>query len=447
MPSKRPPDAAPAVVDPARGRRTLTLSLDGESVRATEGQTVAAALLSADKISWARSTKLHRPRGASCQRGGCDGCLARIDGVPNRLACLVLAREGMVVESQNVLGTRNHDLLRVTDWFFPKGIDHHHFLAGVPGAAAVMQTIARRVAGLGELPAKPRAIVPAKRTEAFAVVVGSGPSGRAAAARLAQAAPDRRVLLVDDQPFLGGSSRAFGHVVEGEGLPASVERRPGTTAGGIFGGEMLLVSEQAAEIVKPVVIVLATGRHDGLALFGNNDLPGVYSARAACLLAHAGVCVGEKVVVVGQGPFVTEALRLLGSRVVGEAIPLDRLRSVEGTSRVHRVRLAGLETGKRSSGAERAEIEVSADALIVDAPTAASFELAEQAGATIYAAAHGYAPRDLGDGKIAPGVFMTGELRGVSWGEGGDDAALVADGERVAEAVLGSLGSLDIAAL
>jgi hypothetical protein len=42
---------------------------------------------------------------------------------------------------------------------------------------------------------------------------------------------------------------------------------------------------------------------------------------------------------------------------------------------------------------------------------------------------------------------MTGELRGVSWGQGGDDAALVADGERVAEAVLGSLGSLDIAAL
>ena len=60
----------------------VTFSLDGEEVSARAGETVAAALLAADKISWARSPKLHRPRGAACQRGGCDGCLARIDGVP-----------------------------------------------------------------------------------------------------------------------------------------------------------------------------------------------------------------------------------------------------------------------------------------------------------------------------------------------------------------------------
>lgn len=422
--------------------RRLSLSLDGESVSAEEGQTVAAALLAADKISWARSTKLHRPRGASCQRGGCDGCLARIDGVPNRLACLTLAREGMVVESQNVLGTRNLDLLRVTDWFFPKGIDHHHLLAGVPGAASVMQTIARRVAGLGELPDRPRPVVPAERTQALAVVVGSGPSGRAAAVRLA-AAPARgdrpgRVVLVDDQPRLGGSSRAFGRAFDHDSSLASVELRPGTTAGGIFGGEILLVSDERAEIVKPLVIVLATGRHDGGLLFGNNDLPGIYSARAACLLAHAGVSVGKKIVLVGDDPFAEELARLAGSQVVRRIASSAQLRAALGSSRVRGVRLADA-AGARAAGENT--IDVKADALVIAAPTAASFELAEQAGGAIVAAesGQGYAPRDLGNGKIAPGVFMTGELRGAAW-TGNDDQALVADGVVVAEAALASLG-------
>ena len=146
---------------------TVTFSLDGRELTARRGETVAAALLANDKISWARSPKLHRPRGASCHRGGCDGCLARIDGIPNLPACLLTAQEGMRVESQNVLGTRSVDLLRVTDWFFPQGIDHHHLFAGVPGISSVMQTIARRVAGLGVLPARARPVTPAIRTTAF----------------------------------------------------------------------------------------------------------------------------------------------------------------------------------------------------------------------------------------------------------------------------------------
>lgn len=395
----------------------LTFFLDGEKVSARSGETVAAALLANDKIAWARSPKLHRPRGAACHRGGCDGCLARIDGVPNLPACLVPAREGMRVESQNVLGTRTIDLLRVTDWFFPQGIDHHHLFAGVPGVSTVMQTIARRVAGLGELPERARPITPAVRTEAFAVVVGSGASGRAVAQALGRA--DRRVVLVDDAPTLGGSARALGAALE----PVSehVEVRVATTAGGVFDGDVLLVSDDRAEIVKPLVLVLATGVHDGIALFGNNDLPGVYSARAAALLAHGGVAVGERVVIAGEGPYADAVHRLLG----GERVSVDDLVAVEGSSRVGAVfvRRGGVETKLR------------ADALVVDFPGAPSFELAEQAGAALELRAHGYGPRDLGNGNIAPGVFMTGELRGVP----ANIAALEADGRLVAAAVEASI--------
>ena len=137
--------------------RRVSVRLDGRTIAAAEGEPLAQALVAVDCVALARSPKLHRPRGPSCFRGACDGCLARVDGVPNVMTCLVPAREGATVETQNVLGTRTVDLLRVTDWFFPNGIDHHHFLVGVPGASSLMQTIARRIAGLGVLPARPAA--------------------------------------------------------------------------------------------------------------------------------------------------------------------------------------------------------------------------------------------------------------------------------------------------
>ncbi len=403
-------------LSPLDPHERLTFSLDGEEVSASAGETVAAALLGADKISWARSPKLHRPRGAACQRGGCDGCLARIDGVPNLPACLTLVRPGMRVESQNVLGSRNIDLLRVTDWFFPQGIDHHHLFAGVPGVSTVMQSIARRVAGLGELPDRVRPVAPAKRTEAFALIVGSGASGRAVATALARG--ERRVVLVDDQPSLGGSARALGVPIAA--LPAGVEQRPATTAGGVFDGEVLLVSEDGAEIVKPLVLILATGAHDGVGLFGNNDLPGVYSARAAALLATRGVAVGTRVVIAGDGPYADALAQKLGHKIT-HRVAVDDVLAVEGSSRVSAVKV-------RDGGDEK---NFRADALAVEHPGAPSFELAEQAGATLELRPHGYGPRDLGNGNIAPGVFMTGELRGVA----PEPDALAADGRAVAAAI------------
>src|ERR1700709_176322 len=97
------------IVDP------VTLTLDGATLTAARGEPIALTLLAADKTIVARSPKLHRPRAPSCFRGGCDGCLARVDGAPNVMACLTPVRGGERVESQNVIGSRKADLLRVTD--------------------------------------------------------------------------------------------------------------------------------------------------------------------------------------------------------------------------------------------------------------------------------------------------------------------------------------------
>ncbi len=197
---------------PAMFRRTraptdpVTVHLDGEAIPAERGEPLAAALLGSDKTILARSPKLHRPRGPSCFRGGCDGCLARVDGVPNVMTCLAPARGGEHVDSQNVVGSRKADLLRVTDWFFAQGLDHHHLMAGVPGLQSVMQGVATKIAGLGRLPGAPVARRPARRVEADVVVTGGGVTGIAVASRLGR--DGLRVVLVDDGLALGGALSA-----------------------------------------------------------------------------------------------------------------------------------------------------------------------------------------------------------------------------------------------
>src|SRR5688572_16807172 len=90
-------------------RSPVEISHDGDTIVAERGEPLAAALLAAGRVSLARSPKLHRPRGPFCLRGGCDGCLARVDGVPNVMTCLTPARGGERIETQNVLGTRGID--------------------------------------------------------------------------------------------------------------------------------------------------------------------------------------------------------------------------------------------------------------------------------------------------------------------------------------------------
>src|SRR5579863_110690 len=111
-------------------RDPVRVWLDGEATAAERGEPLAVALLAAGHLAIARSPKFHRPRGPACLRAGCDGCLARVDDEPNVMTCRVPAADGMRIETQNVVGSREHDLLRMSDWFFPDGMNHHELFAG-----------------------------------------------------------------------------------------------------------------------------------------------------------------------------------------------------------------------------------------------------------------------------------------------------------------------------
>jgi sarcosine oxidase subunit alpha len=386
------------------------MHLDGQAVVAERGEPVAVALIAAGHLALARSPKFHRPRGPSCLRAACDGCLARVDGEPNVMTCRVPAHEGMRVETQNVVGSRDTDLLRTADWFFPEGMNHHELFAGVPGLQRVMQVFARRIAGIGRLPEEAAAPRAASRRQADGVVVGSGASGMAAALELVRRG--RRVEVIDDDLSWGGSLRAlvgparvsweplraaFAEAVEASRLTLRLR----TTAAGVYGEDLLVVGPEGVEVVSARTLVLALGAHDGVLAFEGNDVPGVMSARAAgWLLAH-GVTAGQRMVVAvieGGGPFGEALARADAGAQLVRGLP-DRVR---GSGRVKEARLVD------ASGERRWPC----DSLVIDAPRAPAYELCAQAGAELAHEARGFVVRVAEGGRIRPGVLAVGEVVG-----------------------------------
>ncbi len=407
-------------------RDPVTFTLDGDTISAERGEPLAVALLGVDKTILARSPKLHRPRGPSCLRGGCDGCLARVDGVPNVMTCQRPARGGEVIVSQNVIGSRKADFLRVTDWFFAQGIDHHHLMAGIPGLSDVMQTFARKVAGLGRLPSAIEAVKPARRVEVDVAIVGAGLAGIVIASRVAAAG--HRVLLVDDGIAIGGSLLASPRRLAdtlAEYPLSGVEIHTESVAAGFFFGDVLLAAPEGAIVARPRATVFATGAHDGVLAIPNNDLPGIFSARALARVLHAGVLPDGPVAVVGEGFWADEVLAALDGHASLRVSAADVV-AAHGT--------AGVKTLELRDGKKTRKAEVGAVALALRG--APAFELAEQAGATTrFDPEGGYAVVTGPAGRLAEGLWAAGECTGNPF----DPARIRVEAEATAAGVLASL--------
>ena len=397
---------------------------DEQAVQVERGEMLAAGLFAAGRSLLARSPKLHRARGPYCLRGACDGCTARVNGVPNVMTCLVPAQEGDRVETQNVLGSREVDLYEATDLLFPQGFDHHRFLAGA-GTSRVLTSFARRMSGLGTLPQEALRRVPAEQREVDVLIVGGGAAGLSAATVLGS-----RALLVDDALALGGSLATLDPARASQLIQrareAGAELRHATTAlllsrepeDGSARISALLEGPERVSSLRCRFVLVASGAHDATPLFGNNDLPGILSARATLKLLRTGISVGKRVALVGDGRFTRAFAEARGHEGVFRFEP-GRVQRAKGQHAV--TRLVYDEAGK--------EREIVVSAVAFEAPGAPAVELLAGLGTRLrFDAARGYLPELTNEGRAAEGLFAAGSAAA-------SPLPSVEDGARVARAM------------
>jgi sarcosine oxidase subunit alpha len=412
----RTPHLAPRRAGLPESRRVATrlgqpsdaveLSHDGDTIVARRGEPLALSLIAADRLLLSRSPKLHRPRGPYCLRGACEGCLVRVNGIPNQAACRTYVEGGEQIETQNVLGSRKMDFLAATDFLFPRGIDHHRLMAGVRGLSPIVTNFARRIAGLGRLADRQGEPQPAQQLELPVLIVGGGARGLRAAARLGTLA-----TLADDGAAPGGAlgvleprqAAALVSAAEQSGarlLPRTsvlaLSREPDDGSGRLTA---LLVGATRTHVARCRAVLLATGCHDAVPAFPNNDLPGIFSARAALSAWQNDVLIGSRIALVGSGRYA----RALTLQMQG-AVELVAFEAGSVRRAIGRERVSGVEA--EVQGRTR---RVRIDALAFDGPGAPSFELAVQAGAeVVFEPSSGYHPRANARGEVAPGVFVAG---------------------------------------
>ena len=79
---------------------TVEVVVEGRAVRVPEGASAAAAVLLAGVGAIRETAVSGAPRLPYCMMGVCFDCLAEIDGVANRQACMVTAVDGMRIAVQ-----------------------------------------------------------------------------------------------------------------------------------------------------------------------------------------------------------------------------------------------------------------------------------------------------------------------------------------------------------
>jgi len=406
----------------------LTIEYEGQPLSAREGEPAACALLAAGETVFSRSIKYHRPRGPFCMAGSCSNCLMRIDGVPNRFSCLTPVRQGMRIERQNAYPSVKVDVFSSIDWLFPKGMDHHSMFAGVPVAEKVMATVARHLAGLGLLPeSAPPLPRPPERLSVEVAVVGAGAAGLAVAEVLG--ASGKAPLVLEQEDRVGGR-RVLDAPEDGPaGTPPPVvgaQLRLGTTVLGLYDdelGRVLLAVQRDPEgarvlLIQARDILFAIGGHASVLPFENNDIPGVFSGRAAAdLLRRRRLLVGDAPAVVGEGPQLAALARLFRAERAAPRLVLHTGSgpapegTVAGTPvRAHgRTWVHGL-SYREAGGRER---RVDCDAVVVSLPPTPAFELLRQAGVKIsWRPELGtFAPEVEGSGRTAvAGIWAAGDL-------------------------------------
>lgn len=285
----------------------VRFTFEGREISGLAGDSVASALIANNQWLQSRSFKYHRPRGPLTLCGHDANTLIQTPKTPNLLADHLPAEDHLSVSAQNYTGSLHFDLSRMLDWFgrfLPVGFYYKAFFKP-RGIWAYWEPIVRKAAGLGVSNLKVKAPYTDK-TYVFCdiAVVGAGPAGLNAALHAAKSGA--KVVLIEQEPHLGGSLNyhGFGYSSSSIATPGrddwfstataqrstlvnAVESHPNirvfrsATCNAWFTDHYLPVLQGTRLIkLRAKQTILATGSSEQHVVFRNNDLPGVVMCSA-----------------------------------------------------------------------------------------------------------------------------------------------------------------------
>ncbi len=256
----------------------FSFTFAGAPVTAYPGDMISSALFAAGVRVFGHHPKDGAPQGIYCANGQCAQCLVIADGRPVK-ACMTEARPGMAV-------------------------------APVDGLPVLPE---REVAGR---------LHDVETRDVEVLVIGGGPAGLSAAIELGTRGTN--VLVVDDKDRLGGklvlqTHRFFGSAqavfagTRGIDIGALLEKDVraldcvevwlGSTALAVFGdGVVGVLRRDRYVLVRPSILLVATGAREKALAFPGNTLPGVYGAGAFQTLVNRDlVKAADRLFIVGGG--------------------------------------------------------------------------------------------------------------------------------------------------
>lgn len=427
---------------------------EGKSYRGFQGDVIASALAAEGQWMLSRSFKYHRPRGLTSLAGAEADTLVQLPSQPNVPADRHRITEGLRVSAQNVVGSLAKDRDAYMDKlgrFMPVGFYYRTFMGPTRGSwLKFWEPLIRKKAGLGVVDVtQPATAFDKANVFCDVLVVGAGPAGLSAAIEAAKSGAD--VLLVDENPELGGAltyrrddADRLASLLEQVAALDNLTVMTETLCNGWFEDNWLpLIRGKKLYKTRAKTVILACGQIEQPAVFRNNDLPGVMLGSAAQrLLRHYAVRPAKRAVVYAanrDGYRVAQDLIDAGVEIAAVVDP--RPESSGGDlQQAIRAQNIPVRTGVTvAQAAGRDHIErvcvagewIDCDALVVSVGYAPMWQLPCHAGAKL-----GYDDAQF-TLTLPPerAVYLAGGMNGTFASE-----AVCADGQRAAQAALNSLG-------